>query len=154
MDENIDAEETGETPFCNSTHTSDFLDEECILRINNNLQDNACLNNEECHQRLHKECVTPLKSSSAFPEKDSPITPTANLKVLLHAISPEIRNNEKRKQLLTNHDRSSPEYYFDNANRHYDTFKKENVEDIAQQPTATNSLTTPNLKDKVSICIM
>ncbi len=45
---------------------------------------------------------TPTKPGSNTPELD-PLTPTANLKMLINAASPEIRNREKVKELQSRH---------------------------------------------------
>ncbi len=45
------------------------------------------------------DSVTPMKSSSDSPDLD-PLTPTANLKMLMDAVSPELRNREKVQREL------------------------------------------------------
>ena len=59
--------------------------------------------------------VTPKKiiscSKSEVGMTQSPLTPTANLKVLLHAASPEIRDYERRKLIFQNKMSTSTDDY-------------------------------------------
>ena len=91
-------EDSIETPFSSLANASDD-----VLDRDSGVYDSS-VNNDLSHVAVGDQssghlCVTPAKSNCALACKDSPITPTTNLKVLLHAISPEIRNNEKRKKL-------------------------------------------------------
>ena len=52
---------------------------------------------EEPLNLAKQDCITPTKPENSDPELD-PLTPTANLKMLISAASPEIRNREKLKE--------------------------------------------------------
>ena len=56
------------------------------------------------------DSVTPMKSSSGYADQD-PLTPTANLKMLMDAVSPELRNREKVQRELAKSRPFEVKYY-------------------------------------------
>lgn len=62
--------------------------------MNGNADHHSKLSNQES-----EHLKTPIKTADCSGSAEEPLTPTANLKVLLHAASPEIRNYQRRKEM-------------------------------------------------------
>jgi len=80
------------------------------LRLQSNeMSEQPSISNMESTSATTQRPVTPSPESEDH-DQQAPLTPTANLKMLFSAMSPELRNREKKKELFTDEDTKSEEH--------------------------------------------